>query len=779
MEKLNQRQKEFLELLLQETDYAAVQSFADKLGVSGKTLKEDLKVLRVFLEKYNGKIMTKTGKGVCLTRETRSSTELRDFLSREKEKKEAVPGERRAEILKNMLMHSERSISLQKLSEQYYVGKTSIVNDLKYIEEWLNRYGLYLEKTKHGTRIAGEERNIREAITSLLCQTDFPGERRDIGFAEGFHLDRDTVYGLLEIFEPEDIVFVVELLEEVQTGETLGASDIYYKNLLTHILICIQRVREGKRVDGQTKERFRETAKKRDGYEKAVRISRGIQKRYGVDIGEEETYYIYQYICSLITQEKTVQGLQGEENFSSRVAESLTEYMEQILGVKFIREEMLMEGLLLHIRPLLNRLEYQIKIANPLLEEMQKSYPQILGICQIACALVGRKYGLGFISLDEIGNLATYYQTALVKQTNPVSAVVVCHSGYGTSQLLEAMLKQQFPNLNIRAVVSVRKLKQMELKETDFIISTVPVDAGKLPHLIVSSFLTDKDISAIRDTIDIASRKREKGYARITSMLTEESVFTDTCQAEGEKILVSAALTENLRVCIREEKGEGRLNLYVNHKTKQIRFDICTLEDEMITALLSEIYRMSLEEKQINAVFACRDSRAILNYLGGGREQENSTELLREENVILDREAKTKEEVIRILTKHILTENGVTDETEIVKAVAQREKLAFTGIGKRTALVHAVTAGVKEAKAVFLRTASPVDWAKGKDYPEEAKMIRIALLLLIPKKEQSREEIEKVKQLVLKLGKKENARRLLEVSTKQEVLKILNGEVRK
>ena len=58
-------------------------------------------------------------------------------------------------------------------------------------------------------------------------------------------------------------------------------------------------------------------------------------------------------------------------------------------------------------------------------------------------------------------------------------------------------------------------------------------------------------------------------------------------------------------------------------------------------------------------------------------------------------------------------------------------------------------------------------------------MIRIALLLLIPEKEQRGEDVEKVKQLVLKLGKKENARRLLEVSTKQEVLKILNGEVRK
>lgn len=259
-------------------------------------------------------------------------------------------------------------------------------------------------------------------------------------------------------------------------------------------------------------------------------------------------------------------------------------------------------------------------------------------------------------------------------------------------------------------------------------------------------------------------------------MLSEESVFIDSYQAERENVLVSAALTEKLRVCVREEKGEGRLVLFVNHKTNQIRFDICTLEDEKITALLSEIYRMALEEKQINAVLACRDSRAVLNYLGGGREQENFTGLLREENVLLDREAKTKEEVLQILIEQILTESNVTDETEIVKAVSQREKLAFTGIGKRTALVHAVTAGVKEAKAVFLRTAYPVDWAKGKDYPEEAKMIRIALLLLIPEKEQRREDIEKVKQLVLKLGKKENARRLLEVSTKQDVLAILNGE---
>ncbi len=92
--------------------------------------------------------------------------------------------ERRNNILKNLLLHSGTATSVQKLSDSYYVGKASIVNDLKYVEEWIAPYHLSLVKNKKGTQIAGREKDIREAITAVI------------------HLDEVTLQNLLEIFQP-------------------------------------------------------------------------------------------------------------------------------------------------------------------------------------------------------------------------------------------------------------------------------------------------------------------------------------------------------------------------------------------------------------------------------------------------------------------------------------------------------------------------------------------------------------------------------------------------
>ena len=67
-----------------------------------------------------------------------------------------------------LLLNSNSSTSINQLSEKYYVSKTSIVNDLKYIEEWLKNYNITLSKTLEGTKIVGKEADIRKAIASLL-----------------------------------------------------------------------------------------------------------------------------------------------------------------------------------------------------------------------------------------------------------------------------------------------------------------------------------------------------------------------------------------------------------------------------------------------------------------------------------------------------------------------------------------------------------------------------------------------------------------------------------
>lgn len=605
MENLNKRQIEFVRLLLEEKEYRPIQHYADRLEVSDKTLQEDIKIIRTELKKYGGGILAKTGRGILLDESVRDSRALANDLHDRGKVQKWGTAERRNNILKNLLLQSGTPTSVQKLSDYYYVGKASIVNDLKYVEEWMGQFHLSLEKTKKGTQIVGREKDIREAITRMI------------------HLDEVTLQNLLELFLPDEIAFVESLLEELELEKGSDTSDIYYKNMLTHILICIQRVRDGKKVSALRGEK-EIGPKEHKQYHSALNISKKIKERYGIDIGEEETFYIYQYISSLATAEQVPEWTGETKDRSNEVAMALTAYMADILDVEFTNEELLLRGLLMHIRPLLNRLEYHIKIANPLLEEMQMSYPQMLGICQIVCKIIGKQYGIGDIGLDEIANIATYYQTMMVKQTMPLNVLVVCHSGYGTSQLLSARLKQEFSNFHIIDVIPFRKLGAMDMDAVDFVISTVPVQLPDVPYLIVSSLLTNRDISSIRNHVYMIEQKNEKKYQLLERLLTEPYIaFShENCEKGEGRHICTAALSPRCIASVWENKTTSTKVFLTLDKSKQkLKFDIWAAEEESQKELLRELYRFSMEDKTADMLLACRTKEEVRHIWQGRIDQ--------------------------------------------------------------------------------------------------------------------------------------------------------------
>ncbi|MSA03657.1 PRD domain-containing protein [Lactonifactor sp. BIOML-A3] len=598
MENLNKRQLEFVRLLLEEKEYRSIQYFAQKLEVSDKTLQEDLKTIRGELKLYGAGILAKTGKGILADEGIRHNMDLLNHLHAGNQPRKWNSSERRNNILKNLLLHSGTATSVQKLSDSYYVGKASIVNDLKYVEEWIAPYHLSLVKNKKGTQIAGREKDIREAITAVI------------------HLDEVTLQNLLEIFQPEEIAFVEALLEDLK----LDTSDIYYKNLLTHILICIQRVRSGRKVRTAQRETVF-SAKAARQYQRAENISAKIKERYGINIGEDETFYIYQYISSLGTVDETPGWVGESDSKSDEVAAVLTEYMTDILDMEVRNEDMLLQGLMMHIRPLLNRLEYNIKIANPLLEEMQMSYPQMVGICQIVCGMICERYGLKEISLDEIANIATYYQTLMVKQTSLVNVLVVCHSGYGTSQLLSARLQQEFPNFNILDVIPSRKLSSFDLKQADLVISTVPVDVAAVPYLVVSSFLTNRDISAIRNNVYLLEQRVKINYGLLESLLPGGHITFGNwngARERGRKICEAYLLPQCLAVVWKGRKDKTEVFLTIDRDNKMLRLDLLPGKAEEQKELFRELYRLSLEEVNLRTLIQCRSQEEVQKYLRQG-----------------------------------------------------------------------------------------------------------------------------------------------------------------
>lgn len=79
-------------------------------------------------------------------------------------------------------------------------------------------------------------------------------------------------------------------------------------------------------------------------------------------------------------------------------------------------------------------------------------------------------------------------------------------------------------------------------------------------------------------------------------------------------------------------------------------------------------------------------------------------------NVVLDLDAKDREDAIRQLAE-ILQKNGnVSNAAAFCQDVLEREAMTTTGIGNNIAIPHGKSAAVTETTMMFAKTTTPLEW---------------------------------------------------------------------
>jgi len=113
-----------------------------------------------------------------------------------------------------------------------------------------------------------------------------------------------------------------------------------------------------------------------------------------------------------------------------------------------------------------------------------------------------------------------------------------------------------------------------------------------------------------------------------------------------------------------------------------------------------------------------------------------------------------------------LLTGGMDSETKsrLVREVWKREKDGFTAVGNSVALAHAVTDFISEVGIVCIKTDHEIDWAL-QQHVNKNRLVRLVFLFVIPESmidDEDREELEVLKQVVLKAGRVEIVERLLQ-----------------
>lgn len=478
---------------LSESEYQTAEALAEELGVSSKTIRNQLKNLNELLSKFEVCVESKHGAGYRLAvKNPGRRKEMEELMQKRELQESAIPNssEERVQYLLEYLVNAEGYVKLDDLSELLYISKKTLTHNLKEVENLLGEYNLCLKrKPNYGVQVEGKEFDRRLCIAGYVA--------KKIRLSEKLGGDQDVT---------EEIQWIYQCVRGCLSKYNFDISNVAFQNLILHIQIAILRMRGGHYVpmvegDG-------ERVRNRKTYRMAEEILEMIKEKFQVEFPTSEIVYIAIHLEG----KKMMLGAGEEAEGNLVISQEISDLVDQMLGAvndafKFdFREDLeLRMSLSQHMVPLVVRLQHDMKLANPLLKDIKERYSFAYTMATTACVVLNHKFHK-VMKEDEVGYIALLFALALERKKTEIAKkniLLVCASGRGSAQLLLHRYKTEFgPYLNKINVCDVGRIGEQDFSEIDYVFTTVPIPV-KIPVPIqeVEYFLKSSDIQAVKKTL--------------------------------------------------------------------------------------------------------------------------------------------------------------------------------------------------------------------------------------------------------------------------------------
>lgn len=546
---LNERSNKILKILLEHKEPVTIGMISEELNVSNRTIRYDLEELDEYLKQYEGVSIEKKARvGIWLLCSEEKLDTIRSLVYKNKSYIKPLSTEERKYYIIRQLIQASDIIKMQNLANELYVSRVTIHNDLKYVEEWLSKFDLKLiKKQNYGLQISGEEKNWRRAVSALLTVLKDNEELKYmINDADKLHhesrLSCKSFKKIKELIPDIDLRVIEIILKEAEREFNLSLTDEAFEGMVVHIAISIRRLNSNKAVE-LNKEQL-QAIKEVKEYEIGQWIAGKFKSEFSVNFSESEIAYLTLHILGSKIHENV--QLSSHSKIIDSIDEKLKTFtkdvinlISNILGTDLNKDVRLYNGLILHLRPAINRMEHGMNLRNPLIDEIKDKMPAVFGASWATSNLFEKYFNIK-VSEEEIGYIAMHVGAAQARVDTNVKAIVVCGSGIGTCELVAARVSRQIPNLSILGSYSLHDVKSLDMNTFDFIISTVPMDnpeAVEKPIVTISPLTAEEDINRIKKAINnVEHLKRNEGQDKEAIKETKQQLFYNDLIFVKEKV---------------------------------------------------------------------------------------------------------------------------------------------------------------------------------------------------------------------------------------------------
>ncbi len=484
---LTKNEIEIIKLLTSSNNYISSYDIATATGINRRIVRDEMLNVKNKLKTLGYELISKPSNGYLILHQSSESLKLltktiQDVESKREYALPTLPWERRNYIVKRLIDQNDY-LKIDTIADELLISRSTVCNDIKGAKENISKYNLsFKQKPNYGICIIGEEVDKRKPLCDYIFANLTESEMH-YDYLTNFIYQKDSLeYGIIKILKDYDIEI----------------TDIALCDFLLSLSINVSRI-----ITGQVLKTSPDLTPiiGRIELRAAREIAEYIETRTNIHFNE---YEINQVAIQLICKRST-KGLtpKQDENKAYLINKIYDEIYKRTL-IEFDKDnERYTRIFSSYIDTYFLCAHFNEKIRNPLYNTLKDSYPLAYELAVITLNIL-EKYKKA-CSYDSSAAMFTALFNVMINQiTKPKMKVILLNGISGSSSMLNSQLiLKRFENqIDIACTIEYYKLFDLNLKDYDFIISTIPIHTElEIPHINISQIINDEDLDTIQNYI--------------------------------------------------------------------------------------------------------------------------------------------------------------------------------------------------------------------------------------------------------------------------------------
>lgn len=476
---LKHRQYQILKMLSIQASPIDISIFKNKFKISNRTIYYDIDKINKIIKKYEIEIKYKTKQGFYIPTEQKSN--CLKFLVEQSNQYIDDENERINQLFFYFLI--KRKYYIEEIEADLYFSKSTIIKLISNFNTHFKNEIKIISYKSGGYCLKGDEYKIRNIAVKYLSNI-FKGSYT----SEDWYILTPNI--LKKYIDLRIITYISNTIKKVNSKYNVWISNTAFINLFSYCIIRYIRVNFYK-LD------YYNTTNNIKDYAEELIYLLDKNKNY---INTNEIEYIRIFLNNnniimstpifnskklLNSINKIINMLQKNNNFTFDINTLHNDLYEHLKNSISIYKKQ-------------NKNEENFTVIN----EIKNKYSYFYNIAKKCSDILQKDFKFSFNDTETCYIAIYLYKNCIEKNLIKKNVLLVCATGKGLSHLLSMRVENVFPTIKIIEQTSPFHISNIDNKNIDFIISTIPLNITNIPIIKISRILSSEDIKRIQEFLD-------------------------------------------------------------------------------------------------------------------------------------------------------------------------------------------------------------------------------------------------------------------------------------